>query len=869
MSTVNVNIVDKSVAPLNPVNIAIINQPNPVNNYPVDGDQMLQLIQFPQYWITDAATGIIINGGNIYDYFPELKPGGGGGGGSDISYTIASYIDGTTGETTYRLMESRDGGTPVAVGDVIEFRGDMMLVTYGTQQMLLNTALTTINDDIEDKQDKAPDGTHNLIDADGVVDPRYLPDYLLGACIYAGNVGTGAVATLTTAAQHKLGTTAQSITLTNDTTDITGYTANEGLYYIATAEFSFASLTIKAGDWLISTGTMWSKVDNTDAVTGVKGDAESTYRIGNVNITKSNIGLDNVDNTSDLDKPISTATQTALDLKLDTADIDDALSEESENPVQNKVITNTIGDVNLVLESVLSRAGGHVVKITTLAGATVTITNQSNTYTAVADNNGLAEFTGVDAGTYTVYATIDDAVSDSISIVIVDHTATEDSFATLTVSASDNTTITATDGLVTKTLEYTGTPIVQYVSLGTWDLSCVIDEETVTEQVVVSNYENTNVHLEPPPVPGETVTRTTDFVNNTTSLDGDVSQLLVYSNMKRCNVADDGTINAYDGDAGYTEDGSNGQVMVYVRKFYYKLDVSEEGSLSGVNIRKGKWSISDTPDTGFKLHPAFIGTDGTTELDYFLYGAFEAIGQDNNGNYSTNYNTTSYKMGSVGGNAYEPIGNLERYTARTMAANRGTGWYQAAVRQTMAVQMLFAVEYGFNSQLSLGQGFTDSSNSNPINTGTTTGSISSGSTTNTKIAVNYRGIENMWGNKFAWIDGLNMKSRTPYICNSYSFADDTTTGYTQISFNCPSSDYQSALGYDSNNDWVILPSEASGANQNSAIGDYVYTSTGNLAAFLGGYWNDSASAGLFYWGVHYAVGTRNRIVGARLMYIPM
>lgn len=874
MSTVNVNVVDKSAAPLSPVNIAIINQPNPVNNYPVNGDQMLQLIQFPQYWITDAATGIIINGGNIYEYFPELKPGGGGGGGgSDLSYTIASYVDGTTGETTYRLMESRDGGTPVAVGDVIEFRGDMMLVTYGTQQMLLNTALSTINDTIENKQDKAPDGTHNLIDADGVVDPRYLPDYLLGACIYAGNVGVGAVATLTTAAQHKLGTTAQSITLTNDTASITGYIANEGLYYIATAEFSFASLDIRAGDWLISTGTMWSKIDNTDAVTGVKGDAESTYRIGNVNITKGNIGLENVDNTSDLDKPISTATQTALNLKLNIADIDDALSEESENPVQNKVITNTIGDVNLVLESVLSRAGGHVVKITTLAGATVTITNQSNTYTAVADNNGLAEFTGVDAGTYTVYASIDDAVSDSISIVIVDHTATEDSFATLTVSASDNTTITATDGLVTKTLEYTGTPIVQYVSLGTWDLSCVIDEETVTEQVVVSNYENTNVHLEPPPpppVPGETVTRTTDFVNNTTSLDGDVSQLLVYSNMKRCNVADDGTINAYDGDAGYTEDGSNGQVMVYVRKFYYKLDVSEEGSLSGVNIRKGKWSISDTPDTGFKLHPAFIGTDGTTELDYFLYGAFEAIGQDNNGNYSTNYNTTSYKMGSVGGNAYEPIGDLERYTARTMAANRGTGWYQAAVRQTMAVQMLFAVEYGFNSQLSLGQGFTDSSNSNPINTGTTTGSISSGSTTNAKIAVNYRGIENMWGNKFTWIDGLNMDSSTPYICNSYSFADDTITGYTQISFNCPSSNnYQSALGYDSNNDWVILPSEASGANQNSAIGDYVYTSAGSSAAHLGGSWNYSSYAGVFCWRLHSSASTRHRTFGARLMYIPM
>lgn len=42
-------------------------------------------------------------------------------------------------------------------------------------------------------------------------------------------------------------------------------------------------------------------------VTGVKGDAETTYRDGDVNITAANIGLGNVDNTSDVNKPISTA----------------------------------------------------------------------------------------------------------------------------------------------------------------------------------------------------------------------------------------------------------------------------------------------------------------------------------------------------------------------------------------------------------------------------------------------------------------------------------------------------------------------------------------------------------------------------------
>lgn len=54
-----------------------------------------------------------------------------------------------------------------------------------------------------------------------------------------------------------------------------------------------------------------------NTVTGVKGNSESSYRTGNINITPTNIGLGNVDNTSDLSKPISTATQSALDGKVD------------------------------------------------------------------------------------------------------------------------------------------------------------------------------------------------------------------------------------------------------------------------------------------------------------------------------------------------------------------------------------------------------------------------------------------------------------------------------------------------------------------------------------------------------------------------
>ena len=50
-----------------------------------------------------------------------------------------------------------------------------------------------------------------------------------------------------------------------------------------------------------------------NTVTGVKGSSESTYRTGNINITKANIGLSDVNNTSDANKPVSTAQQAALD----------------------------------------------------------------------------------------------------------------------------------------------------------------------------------------------------------------------------------------------------------------------------------------------------------------------------------------------------------------------------------------------------------------------------------------------------------------------------------------------------------------------------------------------------------------------------
>ena len=365
--------------------------------------------------------------------------------------------------------------------------------------------------------------------------------------------------------------------------------------------------------------------------------------------------------------------------------------------------------------------------------------------------------------------------------------------------------------------------------------------------------------------PFHIVTRQTNFVNNTHSIVPTTAELnasKVYSRINRCNVSDDGTINAFYGDAGYVEDGSNGQVMVYIPKFYYKMTPI---TLDGVNIREGQWSISDAPMTGYTLHPAFYDAAGN-EIDYFLYGAFDGVGQRDS-TYGTSYNTSSDKLSSVAGSSMLPTNSLTRATARTMATNRGSGWYSAGVKQTMAIQMLMSVEYGFNSQIGIGQGVVYASAATYA--GQTMGNVTSGTQDNKATPVNWRGIENFWGNIYDWIDGLNINGKIPYFCNSYTFVDDTATGYTQISFSLPSPNYITAFGYDSNNDWILLPSESSStANPTGPISDYLYSASEWRVAQLSGRWTSDSGAGAFAWACSDRSSTAFAYIGARVMYIP-
>ncbi len=76
----------------------------------------------------------------------------------------------------------------------------------------------------------------------------------------------------------------------------------------------------------------------------------------------------------------------------------------------------------------------------------------------------------------------------------------------------------------------------------------------------------------------------------------DFDSILAFGGRRRCNLADNGTVNAYYGDAGYKEDGTNGQVMVEQPKFYYKVVPLKMEKNDAVEIASVKFNTGASAD---------------------------------------------------------------------------------------------------------------------------------------------------------------------------------------------------------------------------------------------------------------------------------
>lgn len=422
-----------------------------------------------------------------------------------------------------------------------------------------------------------------------------------------------------------------------------------------------------------------------------------------------------------------------------------------------------------------------------------------------------------------------------------------------------------------------------------------------------------------------------DFVNKTfTRLAGAVGRnsgagfdpINAFGGRYRCNLTDDGVEVAKYGEAAYSETGklltavtigkvvnaegavtnegttySAGtlvQTMVKQPRFYYKVVplVTEkvEGG-KGYHMRKARYYVSDTPKTGFKLHPAFIHNGA--EKDYVYLSAYEGTLYDASApayilDDAQVADFATDKLCSIA-NA-KPISgvtqNLTRRNCGKLAENRGAGWYQSYAALVSASQLLFLIEYAsFNTQSKIGNGnvskpWSEDSVNYSENTGATaTLGNASGNVSNANGVqiVTYRGEENLWGNIWKFIDGLNIYAygKNELYVADHGFTESTTADpYKNAGITLAKTNgYVSAMAYNEEFDWLFFPSEvnSNGANSSVPVGDYFYqnhTYQGFLVALLGAGWNGGAGAGAFFWDVYDAPGGRLRNFGGRLAYVP-
>jgi hypothetical protein len=394
----------------------------------------------------------------------------------------------------------------------------------------------------------------------------------------------------------------------------------------------------------------------------------------------------------------------------------------------------------------------------------------------------------------------------------------------------------------------------------------------------------------------------TSFIPSATSWDSSADTYItsssgpssVHTEMKRCLLLDDGTVNYYLSPTDSTKKangtdadltGADGMVMVEIPKFYTKREVNGDET---------SWFVSKTALAGYSVHPAFIKNG--VEVNYRYYSAYDACYLDatdglyksglNLDNLSASLDLAADKLSSVSG--IYPIVGVLRSDCRTLASNRGTGWRQLDFALWSAVQLLYLTEYGtFNSQSVLGAGNTGGTyvgsssdqNQSPHTIAGASNSLGNGSTnTTTGAAVNakpgtsfmcYRGIENFYGNCWNWADGINVNVTTAgnvHVTNNQAdFADNTSTNMTLITSSLPTASgfIRNLLNIDD----YFLSSTNSGGSSTTYITDQHFASAGSgRVVVVGGAAVHSASAGAFCLFSQSDSSNRNRTFGGRLAF---
>lgn len=513
-----------------------------------------------------------------------------------------------------------------------------------------------------------------------------------------------------------------------------------------------------------------------------------------------------------------------------------------------------------------SGGGGSRITLTfatDFVGQAWTLKGGSETYTGTVDSSKTATVSVLGINTTYTLACVLGGVTYTAEVTTKDYYTAlavmlEKFQSTITVTVDSGSTVTATLGSTVLTKTSTGTAVFTVGKAGTWAIKATKGDQTAEGTVSItasgqsksltlsyanvfgvcwdtSNSSTALTRLTPSTDPYGLVTRSVTTEPKPAVGSGSGSSpfdaYAPWNGMKECNLNASGTVTAWKGDSGFRTDDE--RVMVWIPEFY--VTAKRNGT-------KQYFYVSDKPKTGMTKHPG-------------------------SGKYVGRYTCGFDEYGSQTG--YSPTVNITRANARAGAKAVGSKFHLYDFATYCAIIFLYIVEFAdWNCQSKIGQGYTNNNNSSAITSGHTdsmTYHTGRASGTDSENAVQYRWVENLWGNVFQWVDGFNVNGTTAYYCTDPSkYADDTSTGYTNI-VTLPTLGWIKDLIVTDNG--LLIP-KTSGGSETTYIPDYAYSSSSGRVVCVGGAWSDGAAAGLLYFFAGYASSDWGSNVSARLLCEP-
>ena len=212
--------------------------------------------------------------------------------------------------------------------------------------------------------------------------------------------------------------------------------------------------------------------------------------------------------------------------------------------------------------------------------------------------------------------------------------------------------------------------------------------------------------------------------------------------------------------------------------------------------------------------------------------------------------------------------NLAITTFRTDAKANGDGYQLLDIHVVDVWQVLFIIEFATLSSQSIMPGNLDNGANGSVKTNSTGSSHagSSGYATSTG-PMDYRGIENMYGNLYQFVDGINITNHKPWICDDPAKyqSDLFAAPYQPLDYGLAASGFITKMGYDSDHPFAQFATVTNGT-LSTYYTDYQYDNTGNMVASYGGCWVSGVGyGGAFCWHFDYSSSDTDVSHGSRLI----